>query len=141
MAETKNIEEASDWPEVLMDNLEVPVILEQEGQPKAVLMSLKDYQHYQALLARQEYISAREAHRAANRAVFGDLVGCPLSCGEPVWAPQPQPRWRVPYHLFNGTLMAIVEVDGYTGVVYLTEQERTALLEKVRQAVTADAPS
>lgn len=56
MAETKNINEAPDWPEAWLDDLEAPVILAQQGRPKAVLMSLKDYQHYQALLARQEFI-------------------------------------------------------------------------------------
>lgn len=141
MNETKNTNEALEWPAELSDQLETPVVLEQDGQPRAVLMSLKDYQRYQALLARQEYISAREARRAANRAVFDDLVGCPLSCGEPIWAPQPQPHWRVPYRLFDGTLMAVVEVDAYTGAVSLTEQERMDLLDRVRQAVTADAPS
>jgi hypothetical protein len=134
-----NIRATSEWSDALLDKLESPVILEQNGQPRTVLISVKDYQRYQALLAQQEYVSAHEARQAANRAVFGDLVGCPFRCGEPVWAAEPEPHWRVPYRLFNGTLMTIVEVDAFTGIVSLTEEERTDLWKRVRQAVTADA--
>ncbi len=138
MDETKNANQATEWPLTLTNNLDKPLVLEQNGEAKAVLISLEDYQRYQAVLARQEYISARQARRAANQAVFGDLVGCPLSCGEALWAPQLKAHWRIPYRLFNGTLMVIVEVDAYTGQASFSEQERTALLERVRQAVTTN---
>jgi len=37
-------------------------------------------------------LSAAEARRAADRAVFGDLVGCALSSGEPLWVSTPEPH-------------------------------------------------
>ena len=141
MDKTKITNQATEWSVMLMDNLDEPVVLEQHGEAKAVLISLKDYQHYQTVLARQDYISARQARRAANQAVFGDLVGCPLSCEEPLWIPKPEPHWHIPYRLFDGTLMVVVEVDAYTGQAAFTKQERTALLERVRQAVTANEPT
>jgi hypothetical protein len=141
MDETKNVNRTIEWPATLTGSLDEPVVLEQNGEPKAVLMSIKDYRRYQAILARQEYISARQARRAANRAVFGDLVGCPLSCDEPIWIPQPEPHWRVPYRLFDGTLMVVVDVDAYTGIALFTEQERAALLERVRQAAILNDPT
>ena len=137
MDETNNnMDQATEWPVALTDNLDEPVILEHNGEAKAVLMSIEDYRRYQTLLGQQEYISARQARRAANQAVFGDLVGCPLSCGDPIWIPQPEPCWRVPYRLFDGTLMSIIDVDAYTGVVSLTKQDQLALLERVRQTIT-----
>jgi hypothetical protein len=72
-----------------------------------------------------------EARRAADRAVFGDLVGCALSSGEPIWAATPKPQWRVPYRFFDGTLLAIVEVDAQTGAVSLTDEARSNLLAQV----------
>ena len=75
--------------------------------------------------------------RAANRIVFGDLVGCPLSCGEPIFGPKPEPRWRIPYRLLDGTLMRLVEVDAFSSEVFLSTQERDALLNKVKQHVTS----
>ena len=80
-------------------------------------------------------ILASQARRAANRRVFGDLVGCALSCGEPVWMPNPNPHWRVPYRFFDGTLAQVVKVDGYTGSVSLTDEERESLLQKVVEPV------
>ncbi len=108
-----------------------PVVLEQNGNPVAVLISVSDFERYQQLRFIQTPISASQARRAANRRVFGDLVGCALSCDEPVWVPNPEPRWRIPYRLFDGTLVQVVEVDGYTGQVSLTDERRVELLGKV----------
>ena len=108
MDKTEITNQSIEWPGTLTNNLDVPVVLKQHGEAKGVLISLEDFQRYQVALARQDYISARQARRAANKAVFGDLVGCPLSCGEPLWVPQPKPHWRIPYRLFNGTLIDIV---------------------------------
>lgn len=80
-------------------------------------------------------ISASQAKRTANRRVFGDLVGCALCCGEAKWSENPTPRWQIPYSLFDGTLIQVVEVDGYTGVVSLTDDERKHLLHKVMACV------
>ena len=56
--------------------------------------------------------------------------------------PTPKPHWRIPYRFFDGTLVAIVNVDAHTAVVSLTEEERTALLEKTeRLAAAADVSS
>ena len=108
-----------------------PVVLEQNGSPVAVLISVSDFERYQKLRSTQAPISASEAQRAANRRVFGDLVGCALSCGEPVWIPGPEPHWRVPYRFFDGTLAQVVVVDANTGAVHLTDEDRNALLAKV----------
>lgn len=108
-----------------------PVVLEQDGNPVAVLFSVSEFERYQKLRSVQTPISASQAQRAANRRVFGDLVGCALSCGEPVWVPGPEPHWRIPYRLFDGTLAQVVAVDGNTGAVNLTDKERDALLAKV----------
>lgn len=110
-----------------------PLILEHDGEALAVLMSMQDFERYQVLLHADNFISAGMARRAANRAVFGDLVGCPLSCGEPTWIPEPTPVWRVPYRLFDGTLMGVVEIDARTGEAHFTDQDRTQLLEKIQQ--------
>lgn len=106
----------------------------------AVLMSIEEYERYQALLGQHHRISALEARRAADRAVFGDLVGCALSSGDPVWEPSPEPHWRVPYRSFDGTLLAVVEVDAHTQAVSLTDEERATLLQRVESlATTGDA--
>ena len=118
-------------------DLSQPVILERNGRPVAVLMSIEEYERYQTLLEQHEGISALDARRAADRAVFGDLVGCALSSGEPVWDPSPQPHWCVPYKSFDGTLMLVVEVDARTAEVSLTEDERVALLQQVKRLATA----
>ena len=115
----------------LLADLSQPVVLERDGQPLAVLMSFEAYQQYQAILQQRGQISAREARRAADRVVFGDLVGCALSSGEPLWAPSPQPHWRVPYRTFDGVVLTIVNVDAHTAAVSLTETERTHLLEQL----------
>jgi len=89
--------------------------------------------------SRHQRISALEARRAADRAVFGDLVGCALSSGDPVWVPAPEPHWRVPYRGFDGTLLAVVDVDARTQAVSLTGEERAVLLKQVeRLVVTGD---
>ncbi len=120
-------------------DLSHPIILERDGQPVAALMSIEEYARYQALLKEHQRISALEARRAADRAVFGDLVGCALSSGEPAWVPAPKPHWRVPYRSFDGTLLVVVEVDARTRAVSLTDEERAALLKQVeRLATTSD---
>jgi PHD/YefM family antitoxin component YafN of YafNO toxin-antitoxin module len=122
-------------------DLDKPVILERDGQPVAVLMSIQEYERYQTLMEQYPKVSALDARRAADRVVFGDLVGCALSSGEPIWSPTPEPRWRIPYRLFDGTLLAVVEVDARTQAVLLTEDERVALLEQVERSVTAQDAS
>lgn len=111
--------------------IDQPVVLEQNGNPVAVLISVSEFERYQKLSSVQTPISASQAQRAANRRVFGDLVGCALSCGEPVWIPNPEPHWHIPYRLFDGTLAQVVEVDGFTGEVSLTNEGRDKLLSKV----------
>jgi PHD/YefM family antitoxin component YafN of YafNO toxin-antitoxin module len=130
-------------PYTLTTELDQPLILERDGEAVAVLLSMAEYQ---ALMVRQEYLTAGEAHRAANKAVFRDLVGCALSSGEPIWSPQPHPHWRVPYHfingpLKNGPLLKIVGVDAHTGEVSLTESEREALLQAVGKLAEENATS
>ncbi len=119
-------------------DLSHPIILERDGQPVAVLMGIEEYERYQALLGEYQGVSALEARRAADRAVFGDLVGCALSSGDPAWDPAPKPHWRVPYRSFDGALLAVVEVDARTRTVSLTDEERTALLDQVERLVTAN---
>ena len=120
-------------------DLSQPIILERNGQPVAVLMSIEEYERYQALMQQQESVSALDARRAADRAVFGDLVGCALSSGDPIWVPSPEPRWRVPYRSFDGTVLVTVEVDARTREVSLTDEERTALLQQIeRLAASGD---
>lgn len=124
-------------PTKTLGDLSHPVVLQQDGHPIGVLISIEKYEQYQQLVEAKEPISAREAMRAANRIVFGDLVGCPLSCGDPILAPKPKPRWRIPYRLFDGTLMHLVEVDAFSSEVFLSTQEREALLNKVKQHATS----
>lgn len=122
-------------------DLSQPLVLERDGQPLAVLMSIEAYERYQTLLAQQETLSAAAARRAADRAVFRDLVGCALSSGEPVWAAAPTPQWRVPYRFLDGTLLTIITVDAHTGAVSLTEETRTSLLEQVEQLAASANPA
>jgi len=118
------------------------MILERDGQSVAVLISVEEYEHYQTLLKECQRISALEARRMADRVVFGDLVGCALSSGDPVWVSDPEPHWRVPYRSFDGTVLAVVDADAHTQTVSLTDEERVALLEQVeRLATTDDAPA
>ncbi len=124
-------------PYEALGDLSQPVVLQQDGNPVAVLISIENYERYQQLVEDKQPVSARAAMRAANRAVFGDLVGCPLSCGDPIWTPKPTPHWRIPYRLFDGTLMQIVEVDATSGEAIFSAQERDALLDKVKQHATS----
>jgi len=154
MNKPKKAEEARAPYATSVINLSKPIILERDGQPVAVLMSIEEYERYQALLKQQRSISALDVRRAADRAVFGDLVGCALSSGDPVWvpsntkgskgasaspeaAPSPQPHWRVPYRSFDGTLLTEVMVDARTCEVSLTDEERTSLLRQVEHLVAA----
>ncbi|MCE7987112.1 MAG: type II toxin-antitoxin system Phd/YefM family antitoxin [Caldilinea sp. CFX5] len=123
-AEYKTVTGHSDKP---------PLILEHDGEAVAVLLSLQDFERYQALLHTDQFISATVARRAANRAIFGDLVGCPVSCDEPVWVPDPTPYWRVPYRLFDSTLLCVVTIDARTGEALFTNADRTALFEQIQQ--------
>lgn len=118
---------------ILSVPVDQPIILEQGGNPVAVLISVADYQRFQELRSTHESISASQAQRAANRRVFGDLVGCALSCGEAEWSENPTPRWQIPYSLFDGTLIQVVEVDGQTGMVFLSDKERERLLTRVAE--------
>lgn len=125
-------------PYALTTELDQPIILERDGEAVAVLLSMAEYQ---ALTARQEYLTAGEARRAADKAVFRDLVGCALDSGEPVWSPEPQPHWRIPYRSLKGPLIKIVSVDARTGEVWLTESEREKLLQLVEKLATEDVAS
>lgn len=84
-------------------DLSHPIVLERDGQPVSVLMS---YERYQALSGEQQVVSALEARRVADRAVFGGLVGCALSSGDPAWFP-PEPHWHVPYRSLDGTVLTV----------------------------------
>jgi len=136
MNSPKQVREAGASYSASVANLSHPIILERDGQPVAALISIEEYERYQALLRERQKVSALEARRAADRAVFGDLVGCALSSGDPVWVTAPEPHWRVPYRGFDGTLLAVVNVDVRTQAVSLTDEERTALLERVERLTT-----
>ncbi|NKQ36083.1 MAG: hypothetical protein HF973_10770 [Chloroflexi bacterium] len=115
-------------------DLAQPVILEQGGEPVAVLISAAEYSRWQTLLQSQGQLTATAARRAADKALFRDLVGCALSSDEPVFVPSPSPRWRVPYHFLpDGTLAVIIEVDARTGAVTLTDEERNHILDQVER--------
>ncbi|HKZ82934.1 MAG TPA: hypothetical protein VJ793_04680 [Anaerolineae bacterium] len=137
MDKPKKLKEVQATYAALTADLRQPIILERDGRPVAALISIEDYEHYQALLKEREILSAREARRAADRAVFGDLVGCALSSGDPVWIDGPEPHWRVPYRSFDGALLAEIDVHPTTLSVSLTETQRAALLEKVERWATA----
>ncbi len=121
----------------LMENLSQPIILERDGEPVAVLMSLAEYE---TMIAAGQSLSAVQARRAADKVVLQDLVGCALSSGEPLFSPLPAPHWRVPYRYVDGSLVAIVPVDIQSGHVSFTAQERDALLVQVEQLTEANAP-
>jgi PHD/YefM family antitoxin component YafN of YafNO toxin-antitoxin module len=137
MTETKNAQDAPMWTSALIADLSQPIVLERDGQPMAVLMSVEEYEQYQALLAQDKQMLAAEARRAADRVIFGDLVGCALRSDEPIWTPEPKPHWQIPYRFLDGTLLKIVEVDAQTGQVSLTDEERATLLEQVERLATA----
>lgn len=138
MDEPKQVKETEALYSALVTDLSHPIVLERNGRPVAALMSIEEYERYQALLKEHRKISALEARRVADRAVFGDLVGCALSSGEPVWAPAPEPCWRVPYRSFDGRLLATVDVDARTWAVSLTDEERASLLKQVERLATTD---
>ncbi len=115
-------------------NQETPeeaVFLQDKGQTVAVMISVSEYERYQVLLHASATINASEARRLANRVVFGDLVGLALSVGDPIWVQAPKPAWRIPYRLFDGTLIQVIDVDTQTGQVLLSRQERDNMLTKV----------
>jgi PHD/YefM family antitoxin component YafN of YafNO toxin-antitoxin module len=134
----KQIKDAGASYTASVTDLSQPIILERDGQPVAALISIEEYERYQTLLEEQRKTLALEARRTADHAVFGDLVGCALSSGDPVWTPTPEPHWRVPYRGFDGTLLITVNVDANTLAVSLTSEERTALLEQLEQLTTDD---
>lgn len=142
MDEPKQVKETGALYSASVTDLSHPIVLEHDGRPVAALMSIEEYERYRALLKEHRRISVLEARRAADRAVFGDLVGCALSSGEPVWVPAPEPHWRVPYRSFDGRLLAAVDVDARTRAVSLTDEERAALLKQVeRLATTGNVPA
>jgi len=118
-------------------DLSRPVILERDGRPVAALVSIEEYERYQAWLREHQWLSASEARRAADRAVFGDLVGCALASGDPLWVSAPEPHWRIPYRSFDGTVLIAVDVDARTGTVALTDEEHAALMDKIEQLAAA----
>ena len=127
----KQIQDAGASYTASVTDLSQPIILERDGQPVAALISIEEYERYQALLEERQKTLALEARRAADRAVFGDLVGCALSSGDPVWVSTPEPHWRVPYRSFDGTSLTTVNVDAHTLTVSLTNEERIALLNNL----------
>lgn len=120
---------------VSVADLDRPVILERDGEPMAVLISIEEYERYRALMAERQAVTAEEARGAADRAVFGDLVGCAVASGIPEWVSTPEPHWRVPYRTFGGRLLKTVDVDARTATVSLTVEERGELLERVERLV------
>ena len=112
-----------------------PLILEEQGEPLVVVLS---YEVYQRLSRQHPPLSSREAQGIANRAVFGDLVGCAISSDEPIWVPAPVPHWRVPYRHWNGKLLTIIEVDAETGDTNLTAEARQKLLDEVQTQTAID---
>jgi len=88
-------------------------------------------------LREHQWLSAAEARRAADRAVFGDLVGCALSSDDPLWLSTREPHWSIPYRSFGGTVLIVVDVDARTGAVALTDEERAALMDKIERLATA----
>jgi len=138
MDDSKKAKELGAVYSAAVTDLTHPIILERDGQPVAVLMSIEEYERYQALRGESESTSALEARRRADRAVFGDLVGCALSSGDPIWVSAPEPRWRIPYRSFDGKLLATVEVDARTLTVSLTDEERAALLKQVERLISGD---
>jgi PHD/YefM family antitoxin component YafN of YafNO toxin-antitoxin module len=137
MDDPKQIKEPGAAYSAPVADLSRPIILQRDGRPVAAVISIEEYERYQAALREQREISASEARRVADRAVFGDLVGCALSSGDPTWVPVPEPHWRVPYRSFDGKLLAVVEVSARTQAVSLTDKERAALLEQVERLATA----
>ena len=136
--EATRIKEAGAPYSAFVTDLSRPMILERDGQPIAALISIEEYKHYQTLLQEYHRASALEARRAADRAVFGDLVGCALSSGDPEWVTDPKPHWRVPYQSFDGALLTTVNVDARTLVVSLTNAERSEILEQVERITTSN---
>lgn len=138
MHRSKLVKEVGPQYLALVDDLTQPIILEQDGEPVAVLMSLSEYE---TILAARQPVSAVQARRAADKVVLQELVGCALSSGEPLFAPTPPPHWRVPYRYVDGTLLAIVPVDARSGLVSFTGEERDALLAQVEQLAAVNAPA
>lgn len=138
MDKTKLIKEVGSQYRLLIDDLAAPVILEQDGEPVAVLMSLNEYE---TIIATSQPLSAGQARRAADKVVLQELVGCALSSSEPLFAPTPLPHWRVPYRYIDGTLLAIVPVDAQSGMVSFTAEERDALLAQVSRLAELNAPA
>jgi PHD/YefM family antitoxin component YafN of YafNO toxin-antitoxin module len=141
MSHEKTVKEAGAVYAAPTANLERPLILEQDGKPIAVLMSMADYGRYQNALQAQAQLSAAEARRKADKALFDDLVGCALSSGDPQLASGPAPHWRVPYRFLDGTLVAIIEVDAHTGDVSLTDSQRNQILSQVEKLANQHAPT
>lgn len=131
MNQEKPIKEPSVSYQVAHANLEQPVIVEEEGKPVAVLLSMAEYEQYQMLRQTQHFLSATAARRAADRALFQDLVGLAVHSEEPIWSPPPHAQWRVPYRIINGPLLTLIAVDARTGEVALTEEQRSQFLTQV----------
>jgi hypothetical protein len=138
MDKPKLVKEVSPQYLALIDDLSQPIILEQAGEPVAVLMSLTEYE---TMITADQPLSAVQARRTADKVVLQELVGSALYSGEPLFAPTPHPHWRVPYRYVDGTLLAIVTVDAQSGRVSFTNDERDALLAQVEQLATANAPA
>lgn len=112
-----------------------PVILKDPKTP-LVMLTLAEFKHYRWLMNQHNYISAAQAHRAANLAVLQDLVGCPMGAGHPEWVEEPTPHWEVPFHYSgDGTLVTTIEVDARTGQARLTEAERDELMGRFERMI------
>lgn len=120
-------------------DLTEPILLEEAGKSVAAVISIEEYERYQVFRNEHHNVSATEARRSANQALFGDLVGCALSVDEPLWVPEPTPHWRIPYRSFTGEIVAIISVDAKTGQADLGAETREKILQKV-QSLAASIP-
>ena len=137
MAESKQIKEPGATYSAPIADLSHPVILQRDGKPVAAIISIEEYERYRAALREPRELSATEARRTADRAMFRDLVGCAISSSEPEWLTSPEPHWRVPYRTFDGQLLTTIDVHARTGQVLLTEEQRAALLDQVERLASS----
>lgn len=133
MEHDKLIKEAQAVYATSIENLDDPIFLERDGQPVAVLMSMKEYTRFQTIADAKTQLSAIAARRAADKALLRDFVGTALTSNAPLFVDAPSACWRVPYRFLDGTLVAIIEVDAYTGKVDLTVSDRDEILTQVEK--------
>lgn len=111
-----------------------PVIIKDPDAP-LVILTLAEFEHYRWLMDQQRHVSASDARRAANRAFLRDLVGTQVGNGPLVWATDPLPHWKVPFHHTDGTLITTIDVDAKTGEAQLSEVERAQLFDQLEEYI------